>query len=557
MTAQVSTRDEGYGWVIVVAFFLIEILVDGIRFSWGLYFVEFLNAFNRTKADTAWIGALMVGTYNLCGPMFAFIVNKVGCRKAGFIGSLVTASGFLLSFFAPNLYMLYFTYGVLQGFGFGQVFLAGTVATGQYFLNKRALAMGIAFCGSGVGTFIIPPVARILIETYTWKGSVFILAGFAANLCVPFALFRPFRSDCEVHENDTGKQQNKTETECTVKNGPTVIANGTGEHDMQLTPLLNPAKSNHMQNGSVSPAIPQTFADLRKEQLLAQRERSELGSHQSLNMSVLSQSILGSNASFERIFEKRQQNKLSSLSIYIPSIKSEMAVVAIKKEKRFRNSVIENMFPKSLVTDINFIIFMISTLFIGIPSFIPFSMLPDYAISIGTDASSSAWLLSAIGIGGTISRLISGWLSDLPCVNRFTLQGVSQLILGLTSIVVALVPKFEILLAYSALYGTFFGSLYVVQPIVLLEYFGEEFISEVMGVLMCVYGVSCFIGSPLAGFIFDMTGSYRTSFLFVGASFSLSAIIHFMVLFTKTGKRPYQESALDVDSEIVAVEAKN
>jgi len=43
------------------------------------------------------------------------------------------------------------------------------------------------------------------------------------------------------------------------------------------------------------------------------------------------------------------------------------------------------------------------------------------------------------------------------------------------------------------------GAVYIVQPIVLMEYLGDEYIAEIMGGSMCVYGVSNFIGSPMAG----------------------------------------------------------
>lgn len=43
------------------------------------------------------------------------------------------------------------------------------------------------------------------------------------------------------------------------------------------------------------------------------------------------------------------------------------------------------------------------------------------------------------------------------------------------------------------------GAVYIVQPMVMLEYFGDGYIAEIMGSSMCVYGVSQFIGSPMAG----------------------------------------------------------
>ena len=57
------------------------------------------------------------------------------------------------------------------GFGFGLIYLPSIVSVGYYFEKKRALATGIAVCGSGVGTFIFSPVNDMLITEYTWKVS--------------------------------------------------------------------------------------------------------------------------------------------------------------------------------------------------------------------------------------------------------------------------------------------------------------------------------------------------------------------------------------------------
>ena len=66
-------RDGGYAWVIVLAFFIIELLVDGSRFSFGIFFVEFVNEFNKGKGETAWIGSIMISTYNISGLLVMLI----------------------------------------------------------------------------------------------------------------------------------------------------------------------------------------------------------------------------------------------------------------------------------------------------------------------------------------------------------------------------------------------------------------------------------------------------------------------------------------------------
>lgn len=292
------------------------------------------------------------------------------------------------------------------------VFLSGAVAVGRYFYKKRALAIGISFCGSGVGTFIISPLSRQILEWYRWRGCMFIMAGLALNCCVFSALYRPIEEeeldiDLEIH---TGAKRINDDI---VNDSNGNVANRHTSHEALHSPLLkstNQSISNSLVNGKtmLSPPLRMSFVELRKDHLNGVSDKTINGSHRSLNMSVLSQSMLGSNASFEYIFEKRALSRRSNLSIHVPSIKSDNTDQP-ESEKRFQNDVIESMFPKTLVTNINFIILMISSVFIGIPSFVPFSMLPDYAISIGSSPLQGAWLISAIGIGGK-------WYTKLFCL---------------------------------------------------------------------------------------------------------------------------------------------
>lgn len=290
---------------------------------------------------------------------------------------------------------------LISGFGYGLAFLSGTVAIGCYFYKRRALAIGISFCGSGVGTFVIPPLLRLLLEIYTWRGTMFILAGIALNGCVLSAFYRPLEEEDEIEIVSIDENHTVPNTvDKAAENGVAISKNGHLPLDSH-SPLLNSngcVVQNGIRKGSKEIHLTRTFEEIKKEQLLNLKENPDHGSHRSLNMSVLSQSILGSAASFDYVFERRSRYKLSNLSLQAPSITSVKTV--IESEKRFKISALENIFPKALVANINFVIFMISTLFIGITAFVPFSMLPDYAMSNGATPLQGAWLLSAIGIGG-------------------------------------------------------------------------------------------------------------------------------------------------------------
>ena len=74
------------------------------------------------------------------------------------------------------------------------MYLCAYVMIGHYFEKRRALATGIASCGSGVGTFVFAPLSVGLLDLYGWKGSMWIIAGIILNGVVCGATFCPFEN---------------------------------------------------------------------------------------------------------------------------------------------------------------------------------------------------------------------------------------------------------------------------------------------------------------------------------------------------------------------------
>ncbi|XP_029177407.1 monocarboxylate transporter 3 isoform X3 [Nylanderia fulva] len=183
--------DGGYGWVVVFASFMCNMIVDGIAYTFGVFLGEFVKYFGEGKGKTAWVGSLLSGMYLSAGPVVSALTNKYGCRAVCMAGSFLGAAAFVLSTFSSSVNMLMITYGIMGGLGFGLIYLPAVVCVGYYFETKRSLATGIAVCGSGFGTFAFAPLATLLLETYSWKGANLILAGLILNCAVFGALMRP------------------------------------------------------------------------------------------------------------------------------------------------------------------------------------------------------------------------------------------------------------------------------------------------------------------------------------------------------------------------------
>lgn len=182
--------DGGWGWVIVAASFMVNLIADGITFSFGVIFVEFLNYFGEGKSKTAWIGSLFMAMPLLSGPVASFLTDRYGCRRVTIAGSLLATTGFVVSSYANSMEVLIFTFGIVAGFGLSLCFVAAVVIVAYYFDKKRSFATGLSVCGSGIGTFIFAPVTQWLLAEYGWRGTTLILAGLFSNLAVCGCLMR-------------------------------------------------------------------------------------------------------------------------------------------------------------------------------------------------------------------------------------------------------------------------------------------------------------------------------------------------------------------------------
>lgn len=79
---------------------------------------------------------------------------------------------------------------------------------GYYFERWRALATGIAMCGSGVGTFIMAPLSTYLIKEFGWRNALVVQAGIILCCALCGAMFRPLKSiQVTISEDDIDVEQ--------------------------------------------------------------------------------------------------------------------------------------------------------------------------------------------------------------------------------------------------------------------------------------------------------------------------------------------------------------
>ncbi|XP_030763164.1 monocarboxylate transporter 14-like isoform X2 [Sitophilus oryzae] len=176
--------DGGWGWVVVFASTVLSMIADGVAFSFGLLYVEFLEEFGASNSATSWIGSLFMAVPLLTGPIMSGLVDKFGCRWMTIVGALISALGFIISSNCYSLGIMYLTFGVLSGLGLGLIYVTAVVSIAFWFDKKRTLAVGLGASGIGIGTFVFSPLTTFLINKYEWRGTTLILGGCFLNMCI-------------------------------------------------------------------------------------------------------------------------------------------------------------------------------------------------------------------------------------------------------------------------------------------------------------------------------------------------------------------------------------
>lgn len=190
-TSVIVPPDGGYGWVVMVASFCCCLIVDGIVMSAGGFKEEIVKEFQCSQSAVSLVCSLLGGFYLIAGPFVSAMANKWGFRPVTIVGGFIAAVAFALSYFATGIIYLYIVYGIIGGIGFSMIYIPAVLTVGYYFEKWRALATGVAMCGSGVGTIIFAPFNGYLIGQFGWRGAL-LAQGAIIMLCTLLGLlFKP------------------------------------------------------------------------------------------------------------------------------------------------------------------------------------------------------------------------------------------------------------------------------------------------------------------------------------------------------------------------------
>eukprot|EP00092_Neocalanus_flemingeri_P021648 GFUD01023481.1.p1 GENE.GFUD01023481.1~~GFUD01023481.1.p1 ORF type:complete len:462 (+),score=95.14 GFUD01023481.1:81-1388(+) len=197
-----GVQEEGWwGWMVVLASFLCNMVIDGMGYSFGVLLEPMKEEFKTGAGSVSFVGSILAGVIMLTAPIAAAAINRFGTRITCIVGSFISAAAMLSSSYSTNLTTLLISYGIFGGFGLGLMYVPAVVAVGQYFNKRLNLATGISVCGSGAGTFIFAPLASSLVQQYGWRGCNRVMAVFCLLCSVCGLVLAPVKTKNTVRQN--------------------------------------------------------------------------------------------------------------------------------------------------------------------------------------------------------------------------------------------------------------------------------------------------------------------------------------------------------------------
>ena len=74
-----------------------------------------MDTFGTSISTTSTISSIQTGMLFCISPIASYLINKFGCRKTTFVGSMVAAIGLFTSGLAQSIELLYLTAGLCTG----------------------------------------------------------------------------------------------------------------------------------------------------------------------------------------------------------------------------------------------------------------------------------------------------------------------------------------------------------------------------------------------------------------------------------------------------------
>ena len=173
-------------WLLILSVWLALGVTFGLMFSFSVFLVPLLEEFRWSRGLAAGAFSLSAVVQGLLSPLIGTLVDRFGPRRLILWGAVMLGVASILGSRITQVWHLYFVTGVVTAVGVCAVgWVPSAALLTQWFAQRQATMMGLAFSGMGVGVLTIGPLAQALISAYGWRHAYLVLGLGTLALLVP------------------------------------------------------------------------------------------------------------------------------------------------------------------------------------------------------------------------------------------------------------------------------------------------------------------------------------------------------------------------------------
>ena len=158
-----------YGWWIVgIGALTLAVTIGPVFHSVGTFFVALERQFQWSRTLLSGAFALSRAEGAIGDPLGGFLTDRIGIRKTLLLGFGLLGVGFLFLSRVSNPATLYIAYLIIAAGAGLAGFLPIMTTVNNWFIRRRAMALGIAMTGTSLAGLLVPATAWS-INTYGWR----------------------------------------------------------------------------------------------------------------------------------------------------------------------------------------------------------------------------------------------------------------------------------------------------------------------------------------------------------------------------------------------------
>ncbi|XP_038059946.1 monocarboxylate transporter 13-like [Patiria miniata] len=194
--------DHGWAWMVCLGAHLGHVFNLGYFSALGVFYIAWKEYFDTSATASSWLLSLPWLAAAPFSPIMGVLAPRLGIRRVSMVGGALNGLSTILGSLANELWQLYLC-GILSGIAMAMIVPPGLIMLTRYFKKRYTFANGLCIVGVSVGQMVFPPLIRLLIAIYGWRGAMFVIGAIQLNSIAACALFRPLKTKSDTEPGQT------------------------------------------------------------------------------------------------------------------------------------------------------------------------------------------------------------------------------------------------------------------------------------------------------------------------------------------------------------------